>query len=249
MNIPVMRVAILSDIHGSLQALEAVIADIRRTQPDVVLHGGDLVVNGPRPDEVATRVRELGWLGVVGNTDEMLWTLDALPDQLTRMPHFEPLLRVLYEHTAPAALQRLSDDNLSWLQSLPRQFSHDGIALVHASPNDLWRAPPPDAGDDQLIATYESLDTAVVVYGHIHRPFVRRLSGKTVANSGSVGLTWDGDPRASYLLIDEAEVRICRVEYPIEREVQDLLASSFPHARWLGEMRRLGKYLPPDNGP
>ena len=244
-----MRVAVLSDIHGSLQALEAVIADIHRSSPDAVFHGGDLVVNGPRPDEVATRLRELGWPGVLGNTDEMLWTLNALPDQVTRMPRLEALLRVLYEHTAPAALERLSDDNLSWLKSLPRQLSHDGLVLLHASPNNLWQAPPPDVNDDQLIATYEPLGGAVVVYGHIHRPFVRTLTGMIVANSGSVGLTWDGDPRASYLLIDETDVRICRVEYPIEDEVQDLLASRFPYARWLGEMRRLGNYLPPDDGP
>jgi hypothetical protein len=68
----------------------------------------------------------------------------------------------------------------------------------------------------------------------------------TVANSGSVGLTWDGDPRASYLLIDGSRLEIRRVEYPVERDINDLLSAKFPYAQWLGEMRRSGTYLAPE---
>ena len=64
-----MRLAIISDIHGNLTALEAVIADLKTASPDLVVHGGDLVVGGPRPAEVIDRIRELRWAGVVGNTD------------------------------------------------------------------------------------------------------------------------------------------------------------------------------------
>jgi predicted phosphodiesterase len=101
-----LRIAVVSDVHGSTHALEAVVGDLRRQSVDVVLHGGDLVVNGPSPDEVATSIRELGWPGVLGNTDEMLWTLNKLTGRLARMPRLEPLLRVLHEHMAPAALDR-----------------------------------------------------------------------------------------------------------------------------------------------
>jgi predicted phosphodiesterase len=62
-----MRVAVVSDIHGNLSALEAILDDLARQQPDLVLHGGDLAANGSRPAEVIDRVRELGWPGVAGN--------------------------------------------------------------------------------------------------------------------------------------------------------------------------------------
>ncbi|MGI8564344.1 MAG: metallophosphoesterase family protein [Candidatus Dormibacter sp.] len=76
-----MRLAIVSDIHGNLAALEAVIADLERQGPDLVVHGGDLALNGPRPVEVLDRVRALGWPGVVGNTDQALRALPpSLPD-------------------------------------------------------------------------------------------------------------------------------------------------------------------------
>jgi predicted phosphodiesterase len=66
-----MRSAIVSDIHGNLPALEAVLADLEQVRPDLVLHGGDLALGGPHPVEVVDRVRELGWAGVLGNTDEL----------------------------------------------------------------------------------------------------------------------------------------------------------------------------------
>lgn len=241
-----MRIAVVSDVHGSLHALESIIDDLRHTSPDRVFHGGDLVVNGPRPDEVVTAIRALAWPGVVGNTDEMLWSLDRLEEQLAAMPKLEPLLRVMYEHTAPAALQRLSDENLRWLRSLPEQVTQEDLTVLHARPDDLWRAPSPGASDDELRATYTSLGTGVVVYGHIHRPFVRRMEGLAVANSGSSGLAWDGDRRASYLVIDDDDIEIRRVHYPVERDVNDLLAESFPYARWLAEMRDRASYVTPD---
>jgi predicted phosphodiesterase len=67
-----MRVAVLSDIHANLTALDAVIADLRTTAPDLVVHGGDLMAGGPRPAEVIDRIREMNWPGVYGNTDEAL---------------------------------------------------------------------------------------------------------------------------------------------------------------------------------
>jgi putative phosphoesterase len=241
-----LRVAVVSDVHGSAHALEAVIDDLSRQSADVVLHGGDLVLNGPSPDDVATTIRELGWHGVLGNTDEMLWTLNELTVRLARMPRLEPLLRVLHEHMAPAALERLSDVNLRWLRALPEQIVEDGVTLLHASPGDLWQAPREDADDETLQTTYGAMPADVVVYGHIHRPFVRELPSVVVANSGSVGLTWDGDPRASYLVVDGGTVEVRRVEYAVERDVGDLLSSGLPYARWLAEMRRRAAYLPPD---
>ena len=75
-----MRLAIVSDIHGNLSALEAVLTDLDACSPDLILHGGDLAAGGARPREVVDRVRGLGWKGVLGNTDEMLYKPEALAE-------------------------------------------------------------------------------------------------------------------------------------------------------------------------
>ena len=103
----------------------------------------------------------------------------------------------------------------------------------------------PDAAYGELRAVYGSLDARVVVYGHIHRPFVRDLDGSlTVANSGSAGSPFDGDPRASYLLIDGGRAEVLRVDYDLEREVAVLKASGYPDAERIAEMRRSGRFVP-----
>src|SRR3954453_3223985 len=116
-----MRVALVSDVHGNLAALEAVIADLRRRAPDLVLHGGDLVLSGPRPAEVVDRIRELGWPGVVGNTDEVLWGPEAQAEQVARAPKLEALLANIFESHAPATRERLGEERLAWLRGLPAE--------------------------------------------------------------------------------------------------------------------------------
>jgi predicted phosphodiesterase len=239
-----MRLAIVSDIHGNLTALDAVIADLKTTSPDLVLQGGDLVVGGSRPAEVIDRIRELGWAGVLGNTDEVLWTPEGFEEQVKRAPKLRELLDILF-HDFAATRDRIEEKHLRWLRALPPVWQNHGVCLLHASPGDLWQAPMPDCEDQQLVATYGGLSSAIVVYGHIHRPYVRQVPGCVVANSGSVGMPYDGDPRASYLLVEDRTVTIRRVEYDTEAEIKELLGSGYPRAAWLSEIRRHGKYVPP----
>jgi putative phosphoesterase len=239
-----MRLAIVSDIHGNLTALEAVIADIDRRGADRVLQGGDLALAGCQPAEVIDRARELDWAGVVGNTDELLWRPEERGVQERNAPKLRDLLRVLFEDYAPATRELIGEERIDWLRGLPAECREGDLVLLHASPGDLWRAPLPDAEDSALVATYEPCEAETVVYGHIHRPYVRTVGALTVANSGSVGSPFDGNPGASYLLVDGGEVQIIRVEYNIEREVSLLLRSGYPDARRLAETRRSGRFIP-----
>lgn len=183
-----MRLAVLPDIHGNLTALEAVLADLKTVGVDLVVHGGDLVANGARPAQVIDIIRELGWPGVCGNTDEMLWRPELLVELELRAPSKHGLRRVLFNDIAPAARELLGEERIAWLRSFPTKWSGHGITVVHASPDNLWRAPLADASDSELLTVYGGLHTAAVIYGHIHHPFVRKLQTVTVANSGSVGL-------------------------------------------------------------
>jgi putative phosphoesterase len=240
-----VRLALLSDIHGNLTALDAVVADVEHQSPDQVVCGGDLVLMGAQGAEVVDRLRELGWPSVVGNTDELLWRPDERRRQEEVAPKLRPWLRLLFEAYAPATRRLLGEERLGWLQQLPRELQIDDVLLMHAAPDDLWRAPMPNADDQELVETYGDRQARVVVYGHIHRPYVRSLGRLTVANSGSIGLPWDGDPRASYLLVEDGKARVIRVEYDVERAASELLRSGYPDAARLAEIRRRGRFLAP----
>jgi putative phosphoesterase len=238
-----MRVAIVSDIHGNLTALEAVIADISRRGVDRVVHGGDLALIGCQPAEVIDRVRELGWSGIVGNTDELLWRPEQHEAQLRSSPKLHALLHVLFDEYAPATRELLDDERLAWLRQLPSEHRDQDLLLVHASPGDLWRAPSPDADNETLAETYGLCGASTVVYGHIHRPYVRQLDQLTIANSGSIGSPFDGDPRASYLLLESGRAEVIRVQYDIEREIDLMRRSDHPDRDRIAEMRRRGKFV------
>lgn len=240
-----MRFAVLSDIHGNLTALEAVLDDLKTVGADLVVHGGDMVANGARPAQVVDIVRGMGWPGVCGNTDEMLWRPELLTELESRAPSKHGLRQVLFNDIAPATRELLGEERIAWLQRLTRQWSGHGIAVVHASPDSLWRAPLADASDSELMTVYGGLQATAVIYGHIHRPFIRRLEDFTVANCGSVGLPYDGDTRASYAVVEDRTITLRRVRYDVEREIQELRANRFPRAEWLASILQTARYQPP----
>ena len=252
-----MRIAVVSDVHGNRRALQAVLADLRQVAPDLVVHGGDLAYGGARPAEVVDEIRSLGWPGVRGNTDEMLWSPKGLADFAAKVPKLEPLLSRIRD-LIPWTVAHLGEDRLRWLETHPIQHPHEQFTVVHAAPNDLWSSPWATATNEELQSTYAPLHAPIVVYGHIHTSFVRRLPdatvhsrdnrrpGMIVANSGSVSQSYDGDTRASYLVIDGGEVTIRRVEYDVQAEADDLRRSGMPNAEWFARILLAGKYVPPE---
>jgi predicted phosphodiesterase len=234
-----MRIAILSDIHGNRTAFEAVLADLRQTSPDLILHGGDLADGGASPAEIVDRIRDLGWQGVVGNTDEMLFMPESLTEFANQSPKLQPLFTAI-EEMAAATREALGEERLAWLRSLPRIQIHGPMALVHASPETPWRAPAPEASDAELESVYGPLGQPIAIYAHIHRSYIRSVAGRIVANTGSVSLSYDGDRRAAYLLLDESKPAIRRVEYDVDREVKALSGCGLPHADWIARILESG---------
>lgn len=232
-----MRIAIVSDIHDNLTAFEAVLADLGETSPDLILHGGDLVSGGSSPAEVVDRVRDLGWLGVFGNSDEAIARPETLEEFARQSSAPRSLWDAVREITA-FTREALGEKRVAWLDALPRVLIHPPVALVHASPASAWRSPLADATDAELEATYISLEQAIAVYGHIHQSFVRYLLGFTVINTGSVSQSFDGDPRASYVVIDNGKPKVRRVEYDIEQEINAINRSGLPHADWVARTLR-----------
>jgi predicted phosphodiesterase len=185
-----LRIAIISDIHGNLMALDAVLTDIESQGVDDIWCGGDIAWGGPWPKECIDRVRDTCGVVIRGNTD--IWVTgdpQGVPDGARE------------EHKALAAAHAISDDDARWLLNLPLGHSGQGsLLLVHGTPRTPFDAPMPDA-PAAAFAPYQG-QAQIVIYAHIHRAFVRRLAdGTIVCNTGSVGLPMDGD-NATYLLLE-----------------------------------------------
>jgi predicted phosphodiesterase len=213
----VTRVAVLSDVHGNLLALEAVRAELRREKPDAVLVAGDLVLNGPDPNGAIDALRLLeseGALIVSGNTDIAVGDFDYG----AAFPQYQDAIPDTIREAAEWAHDELGDDQLEWLRRLPseRRLRADGDTLVlavHASPGSQTR------GFDQALdanVIYEraaATDARVICVGHTHIPEIRDLGWKLIVNAGSAGYVFDGDPTASWAMVTvvdgvvDAEIR------------------------------------------
>jgi predicted phosphodiesterase len=185
--------AIVSDLHGNLPALEAVLADLGTA--DALVCCGDLVGYYPDAAEVVDRVRALGAQTVRGNHELMVTGAREVPPERARY------------YGIAAARRALSADQLAWLAALPpsRSLEDRGIAVEvrHASPwdEDTYLYPDTDLGA-------VSLDEGRwLLLGHTHYPMRRRAGGGVVANPGSVGQPRDWDPRAAWARLDTATGR------------------------------------------
>ncbi len=239
-----MRIAIVSDIHGNRTAFEAVLLDLRETSPDLILHGGDLADAGSSPAEIVDQIRDLGWQGVIGNGEEALSNPESL-EEFARQSSAPPSLWAAVREMMAATRGALGEERIAWLRGLPRIQIQDPIALVHASPESPWRSPGPEASDAELESIYGPLGQPFAIYAHIHRSFIRSFPGSQgaemcVANTGSVSLSYDGDCRAAYLLLNQSNLTIRRVEYDVEKEINALSTCGLPHSDWVAKMLRSG---------
>jgi diadenosine tetraphosphatase ApaH/serine/threonine PP2A family protein phosphatase len=201
-----MRIAVLSDIHANLVALEAVLADAGPV--DAIWHLGDVVGYGPDPNGVVHRLRALDARGVRGNHD-------AAAVGGSEIEWFNPDARTAMEWTRSA----LDDDARTWLAALPERRTEAGADLVHGSPRQpLWEY---ILSPGSARANLDRLDAAVGLHGHTHVPVLWRTTDggveliraadqphvvlddrQALINPGSVGQPRDGLPTASYLVLD-----------------------------------------------
>jgi predicted phosphodiesterase len=219
------RIAALSDVHGNATALEAVLADIAREKPEVLMVAGDLVLNGPEPALVIDVLRGLaddGALIISGNTDIAVadfdyaaafpWMTDGVPDAIV--------------DAAEWAHDAIGDERLDWLRRLPaeRRWRTDDDTLVmvcHASPGSQTAGFDQHLDPSVTIERVARTDARIIVCGHTHQPEVRDLGWKVIVNVGSAGYVFDGDPTASWALIDIADGEVVA---EIRRTTFDTLA-------------------------
>ena len=195
--------ALLYDVHGNLPALEAVIDDAEAAGVEGWVLGGDYALFGGWPAETVERLRSLeraSWIR--GNGERWTADPDAAPEN------------AVVPDAIVAARAALGDATVDDLASLPFSLPLDGTLICHGSPlSDVRSFEPEDGGGDEELL--DGTEARRVVFGHTHLPFARRSSGGVeLVNPGSVGMPFDGDPRAAYaLLAGDGRIEHRRVEY------------------------------------
>ncbi|MEA2518488.1 MAG: hypothetical protein QOF49_568 [Chloroflexota bacterium] len=200
-----VRVAILSDVHGNLEALTAVRSALKKERPDHVVIAGDHVLFGPDPAGVVDALRDMEASGatiVQGNTDVAV----ADFDYSAANPSFNDGVPDIFRVAAEWAHDALGDERVAWLRRLPgeRRLMLDDTMLLacHASPGSQTQGFDMQLDPAVVFERLSRTDARLIACGHTHIPEIRDLGWKMIINDGSAGLVYDGDPTASWALIE-----------------------------------------------
>jgi putative phosphoesterase len=234
-----MRILLIADVHSNWPALQAL------NEPfDTCLFLGDLVDYGLDPSPCIDWVKEHATYLVRGNHDHGV-------AQNVKV-HGKSGFKYLTASTRPLTQERISTEERRFLGAMPvtRRFTMDNakFLLVHATPHDpLDEYAEPDV--EFWSRRLAHVDANVICVGHTHHPYVLEVDDKVVINPGSVGQPRDGDPRASYAIIENQRVELKRVEYPVEDTVRSIQESTLPEPAkaLLAEVFRTGSMAKPDS--
>jgi putative phosphoesterase len=227
-----MRIAIFSDIHGNVQALDAVLADIAAQEPDAVYCLGDLVGYGANPNEVTERIRREGFPTIIGNYDDGV----GFDRDECGCAYREDAERARGQRSLEWTKARVTAENKAFLRTLKPEIRVDAngrrLLLVHGSPRKMNEY----LFEDRPLSSFQRLAASsnadVIVFGHTHKPYVKEVDGVWFVNAGSVGKPKDGDRRACYLVLDPSHASPAafrRVEYDVASAAAAIRATDLPH--------------------
>jgi putative phosphoesterase len=227
-----LRIGILGDIHGNLEALRAVHARAAAAGVETFYHLGDLGGYAPFVNEVVAFLREHHIDGIQGNYDEAVAHDRAHCGCKYENPVQEQMTQASFEWTK----KHVTPETKEFLKGLPaeRHFQAPGhkVSLFHASPhknNLYWYEDRPERFFMEMSG---KTDADILIYGHTHKPYRKDLAGRVFINAGSVGKPKDGDPRACVAILEISNgvisVDFVRVEYDVEKTAAAITASGLP---------------------
>ena len=250
-----MKIAFFSDLHGNLAALQAVLEDIDRREVDMAFCGGDLVGYGAFPNEVIDLLRLRQWPVIMGNYDQGVGQ-DA---DDCGCAYRDEVSRALGQRSMAWTKKRVTAGNKAYLRNLPTKIglviNGKKILMVHGSPRRINEYLFEDRPVSAVARLFQAEEAEVIICGHTHLPYIRGMiveesretgagpAGQTstrllpgghfiLINGGSVGKPKDGDPRASYALIDYQDGNwqneIIRVGYDVETMARAIEQSGLP---------------------
>ena len=225
-----MRLAILSDIHANLDALEAVLADIRSQRPDAVYCLGDLVGYATSPNEVTERIRQEAIPTIMGNYDDGV----GFDRDECGCAYRTSVEQELGERSFVWTKAHTTDQNKAFLRTLHKEIRFEAddkrVLLVHGSPRKLNEY----LFEDRPLSSFQRLagwsNADIIAFGHTHKPYTKTVDNVLFLNVGSVGKPKDGDWRACYALLDVETngVEFRRVEYDVRRAAGAIRKSALP---------------------
>lgn len=228
-----MKIAILSDIHGNLTALSAVLSDMKSLNVSEVAFLGDLVINGPSPSEVFQELRNLKCIcWIKGNTDAWFEEIDDNWSPATKH-EVELYQNYLY------ARDHLNRESIEFLLSPPEQCSFEiggvSILAVHGSPRSISEGIGEHTTREELNEIFSNIEESIVICGHTHIPYIRKIENKVIFNVGSIGMPLDGDSRASYGILkiknNIPKCLIRRIFYPINKTLTNAKNNNLPNLK------------------
>ncbi len=228
-----MRIAVFSDIHANILALNNVLKEIEKDGFDAVYCLGDLVGYGPRPNEVIETMRNSGIQTVMGNYDDGVGYERGdcgcayVTDEEKRNG----------QKSIEWTTEQVTPENKEYLRSLHERFEFKAngykVLLVHGSPRRINEYLYEDRPMKSLQRMLESIDADVMLCGHTHKPYSRTVNSTHIINDGSVGKPKDRDPRACYAVIELGEtisVEFRRVKYPTAKVAEEIIEAGLPRA-------------------
>jgi len=225
-------VAVITDIHGNLPALQAALARIEELEIERIYCGGDLVGYGPEPNEVCALIEERGIPTIYGNYDHAI----ARDEHDCGCAYIDQHDRELGQESVEWTLVNTSRRSKDFMRELPFDLHFEagatGVHLVHGSPRKVNEY----LFEDKPASLYERLAGAetdrVLVFGHTHKPWVHEYGGVLFVNCGSIGKPKDGDPRGAFAVLTASaagvEVTIERVAYDAPAVAREVRRSGLP---------------------
>lgn len=256
-----MKIALFSDIHANIPALEAVLEDMEKRRPDAIYCLGDLVGYAPWPNEVIAEIRRRGIPTIAGNYDQGI----GLNSDDCGCAYKSDKEKAMGAISISYTNEIVEDDARQYLRTLPAHLTVKfdfgsekfNLLLVHGSPRKINEYLFEDRPDASFLRIMQQAEADIMAFGHTHKPFYKELADESegakryrhAINIGSVGKPKDGDPRASYVLLEldentrinksgSVKVEFSRVKYDVEKAAKAVEDSPLPNE--YAEMLRKG---------
>ncbi|SHF34280.1 metallophosphoesterase family protein [Caloramator proteoclasticus] len=226
-----MRIAVISDIHSNIYALEKVLEDIERRNVDLTVCLGDLVGYGTHPNEVIELIRRKNILAIMGNYDDAV----GFERMVCGCDYPDPKDAENAGISLGWTVENTTEENKRFLRELPKEavlsIGDRRFIFVHGSPRKINEYLKENSKEAEEVMGEIGYD--ILVCGHTHVPYFKRYYNKMLINSGSVGKPKNGRPDANYIIIDaddELKVEIMYVPYDYERAAQDMEEAGMPES-------------------